>query len=271
MLFEIVADFDEFVVYFRIVFFQLTDFLRRANAGDDVFALRVHQIFAEKFVFAGRGAAAEAHARAGIVAHIAEHHRHNGDGRSLQSFDIIELAVLDRARIHPRTENRVDRVPHLLFRILREFRSRRLLIQRFVFCDDVLKLRRIEFVVEFFTRAGFRFRKNFFEFFMRNAHRDVAEHLNKAAVRIPSKARIVRLFCKTEYRFVVEAEVEDRVHHTGHGARSTRADGNEQRIVRSAEFFTERAFELCKICRDVGIQFFRILSVIIVVHLAHIG
>ncbi len=58
---------------------------------------------------------------------------------------------------------------------------------------------------------------------------DLAEHLQQAAVRVVRETRIVRLLGKRVRGGVVEAEVEDRLHHPGHGDRRAAADGHEQR------------------------------------------
>jgi hypothetical protein len=58
----------------------LGDVLRRADAGDDVLALRVDQELAVERLLAGRGVAGEGDAGRRGVAHIAEHHRLHVDG-----------------------------------------------------------------------------------------------------------------------------------------------------------------------------------------------
>ena len=63
-----------------------------------------------------------------------------------------------------------------------------------------------------------------------DAHDDVGEHLDKAAIAIPGKTRVLRLGDKALNGIVIEAQVEDCVHHAWHGKRSTRATRNEQRI-----------------------------------------
>jgi hypothetical protein len=58
----------------------LVSVLRRADAGDDILALRVDQEFAVKALLAGGGIARERHARGRRIAHVAEHHRLHVDG-----------------------------------------------------------------------------------------------------------------------------------------------------------------------------------------------
>ena len=49
-----------------------------------------------------------------------------------------------------------------------------------------------------------------------DTHDDVGEHLDKATIAVPGKARVLRLGDKALNGLVVEAQVEDRVHHAGH-------------------------------------------------------
>ena len=54
-----------------------------------------------------------------------------------------------------------------------------------------------------------------------HTHDHVAVHLQKAAIRIPGKPRVVCFLGHDLNDFVVHAEVQDRVHHSRH--RITRA------------------------------------------------
>ena len=77
-----------------------------------------------------------------------------------------------------------------------------------------------------------------------NAHDDIGKHLDKAAVAIPGKTRVLRLRDKALDGIVIEAQVEDRVHHTGHGERSARANRHEQRIGGVAELLAAAGLEV---------------------------
>ena len=62
-----------------------------------------------------------------------------------------------------------------------------------------------------------------------DVHDHVAVHLDKAAVAIPGEAVVAGGAGEGEDGFVVEAEVEDGVHHAGHGVACAGADGDEER------------------------------------------
>ena len=79
------------------------DLLRRADAGDDVLALRVHQELAVEHVLAARRVAREADAGAESLAHVAEHHRLDVDGGAPLGRDAVQPAVADGAVVAPRS------------------------------------------------------------------------------------------------------------------------------------------------------------------------
>ncbi len=73
------------------------------------------------------------------------------------------------------------------------------------------------------------------ELLLGNVENHVAEHLDEAAVGVISKAGIIGALRERFHGLVVEAEVENGVHHAGHGELGAGADGDEQRIVACAE------------------------------------
>ena len=74
---------------------------RRANAGHDVFALRVDQELAVELVLARGRIARERDACARVIAHIAEHHRLAIHSRPEQAGDVFNLPIGHRPRLHP--------------------------------------------------------------------------------------------------------------------------------------------------------------------------
>ena len=70
-----------------------------------------------------------------------------------------------------------------------------------------------------------------FAFALLHAQHHVAVHLHEAAVAVPRKTLVVGRGGERKDGFVVEAEVEDRVHHPGHRVARSGTDGDEQRHV----------------------------------------
>ena len=148
MLFQRHRDLHELLVDFGHDLAQLVDRLRRADAGDDILALGVHQEFAVQLVLAGGRVAGKGHAGAGCIAHVAVDHFLDVDGCAPTARDIIHAAVDDRALVVPGTENGFDRLDQLLTRILREIEPLDFFIESLVAADNLFHGRRVEIGVQ---------------------------------------------------------------------------------------------------------------------------
>ena len=108
----------------------------------------------------------------------------------------------------------------------------------------------VEFVVELHAFFLFHFLYDFFEgvdFFFAcglEFQHDVAVHLHEAAVAVVGEAGVTRFACQAFYHFVVEAEVEDGVHHTGHRGAGTATHAHEQGIGGIAELLVGELFDV---------------------------
>ena len=246
---------------------ELRNRVRRAHAGDNVFALGVDEIFAvENFLAAGR-IAGEGDASGAGVAHVAEDHRLHVDGRAPIVGDAVFAPINDRAVVIPGTENGADRAPELGARILRKRFAGALLDQIlealhefFQIIDRELDVGEIvvavTFVLEVLDHALERL--VIFARALLHAHHDVAVHLQKTAIRIPGEARVVRLLRDDLDHGVVHPEVEDGVHHPGHGIARAGADRNEQRTLFVAEFLADRFLHLGERGLDLRLQSARV-------------
>ncbi len=70
---------------------------------------------------------------------------------------------------------------------------------------------------------------------MLDAEHDLAVHLDEAAIAVLGEARIAALARQALDGVVVEAEIEDRVHHARHRGARAGAHRDQQRIGRVAE------------------------------------
>ena len=77
-----------------------------------------------------------------------------------------------------------------------------------------------------------------------DAHDDVAEHVDQAAIGVVGEPLVAGGVRQAFDDCVVQAEVEDRVHHAGHRGRGAGADGDEQRDLRVAELLARLLLEL---------------------------
>ncbi len=71
----------------------------------------------------------------------------------------------------------------------------------------------------------------------------VAEHLDEAAIGIGGKARIVAALGQGLDALIVEAEIQDGIHHAGHGEFGARAHADQQRILAFAELLALQFFQ----------------------------
>ena len=148
VLFHLPGDGAQMVVDLGHGAFKFADGERRADAGDDVFALRVHQVLAEEDVLAGGGIAREADAGAGVLAQVAEDHGLHVDRCAQPVVDVVDAAIGLGAIVLPAPEDGVAGLDQLIERALREVLAGLFPDQLLVLGDDFLAAHRAEFVVE---------------------------------------------------------------------------------------------------------------------------
>ena len=231
------ADVVEFLVGGGHFLRELRDRFGRADAGDDVFALGVDEEFAVELLRAVGRVARERHAGAGVVTGVAIDHGLHVDGRSPFGGDAVLAAIDDGAVVHPRAEHGAGSAPKLLPRVLREFLAGALLDQRLETGDEFLLVGGGELRV-FDVRVILLVLEAVDDHFKRlvilvlallDAHDDVAIHLDEAAVAIPGEALVLGRGDQRQHGLVVQAQVQDRVHHAGHRVPRAGADGDQQR------------------------------------------
>ena len=83
---------------------------------------------------------------------------------------------------------------------------------------------------------------------------DLPVHQDQPAVRVVREALVPGSLGEPADGLVVQAEVEDRVHHPGHRDRRPGADGDEQRILRVAEPLAGLLLERGEMLLDLGLE-----------------
>jgi hypothetical protein len=78
---------------------------------------------------------------------------------------------------------------------------------------------------------------------MINAQHDIGIHLDKAAVGVIGKPRIAGFGGQPFHRFIIQTEIEHRIHHPRHGGTRTGAHRYQQRILGIAECGAHRFFD----------------------------
>ena len=75
-----------------------------------------------------------------------------------------------------------------------------------------------------------------------DAAHHVAVHVDQPAVGVVGEALVAGRVGDADHRFVVQAQVEDRVHHARHRAGRAATDRDQQRILRVAELACRAPF-----------------------------
>ena len=234
------------------------DLLRRADAGDNVLALRIDQEFAVELLLAGRGIAGEGDAGGRGLAHIAEHHRLHVDRGAPAFGNGVQAPIGDGALVHPRAEHRADRAPELLMRILRKRLAVLLLEPLLVASHQLDPVVGGEIGVERVAVAVLVVVEDVLEQVVFDAEHHVGIHGDEAPVAVIGEAAVARRFRHGLHGLVVEAEIEHGVHHAGHRRARARAHRDQQRVRLVAETLAGDAADLRQRRRHLALELFRI-------------
>ena len=236
------------------------DLLRGADAGHDVLALSVDQVFAVEDVLTRCGVAREGHAGCGVVAHVAEYHGLHRYGGTPLGGDVVELAVEDGALVHPRAEHGADGAPELIPRVGREVLAGLLLHGLLEALDQLLQVVGgqvgvvlhaalvLQCVDDLLERVVILLRYGL------HAEHHVTVHLHEAAVRVPCETGVARALGHGLDGLVVHTEVEDRIHHAGHRGAGARAYRYEQRHLLVAELHAGEALDVLHCALHLGAE-----------------
>ena len=271
VLLELGADLHQVRVRLREALLHHRDRLGGADAGDDVLALRVHEELAVEDVLTRGVVAGEGDAGAGVLAHVAVGHRLHVDRGAVEALDLLDAAVLDRAVAVPRAEHGLDGVLELQQRVLREVGADLVLVDLLVLGDELDEAFGRDLGVFLDAVLGLDRAERVLELVVVDAHDDVAEHVDQAAVRVVGEARVARALREALDGLVGEAEVEDGVHHAGHRDGGAGAHADEQRVRVGAELLAELLLEHLDVLLDIVHQALRQLAAAVVVGGAGVG
>ena len=216
MLFQNRADLHQLFMCSRHFLRKIGNRMGRAHARDDIFTLRVDQIFAVKNFFAAGRVARERHAGRARLPHVAKHHGLHTHRLAPIVGNPVFSAVHNRAIVHPRTEHGTNCAPQLFVRLLRKRFSRALFDQRFETLDQLsqvghgqLHVRKVVFPVALvFQMLDHAFER--FVIFSRaflHTHHHVAIHLQKASIRVPGKTGVARFLRHDRDHLVVHSKI----------------------------------------------------------------
>ena len=198
-----------------------------ADAGDDVLALGVDQVVAVDAGLPGGGVAGEAHAGAGGLAHIAEDHGAHVDGRAQVVGDLLAAPVDVGALGVPGAEDGLGGHVELGARVLGEVDAGLLAHDRLVLLDELGECGHVQLVVERDTSLDLLGVQGVGEVLAVDVQDGLAEHLDEAPVGVPGEALVAAGGGQADDGGVVEPDVENGLHHAGHGDNSATSNGKE--------------------------------------------
>ena len=251
---EPVEDLQQVGVDLGELLLQRRDGLGVADAGHHVLTLRVDQEVAVGALGPRGGVAGEADAGARVVVAVAEDHRLDVDGGAEVVRDAFALAVGNGARPVPAAEDGFDGAAQLLRRLLGEGRAAVALDDLLVGVDEIAQeldghlgvglgagqlLGRVEQGVELLARQ---------------LQDDAGVHGDEAPIGVEGEALVAGLLGQALHGLVVQAQVEDGVHHAGHGELGPRAHGHEERIGGVADVLVHRGLQASPGRRHLGIE-----------------
>ncbi len=204
---------------------------RVTDPGDDVLALGVLQVVAVDALGPAGRVAGEGDARAGVHAEVAEDHGLDVDRRAEVLGDPLLPAVEPGAVGVPRVEDGADRQVELLARVLGEGPPCVLLHDLLEGRDESAQVVGVEVEVVVGAVRTLRLVEGVGEVFGVDAEDGGAEHLEQAAVGVQREPLVVALVRQAAHRLVVQADVEDGLHHSWHRELRTGAHADQERVL----------------------------------------
>ena len=254
MLLQGVADLHKLVVALRHDFLKLIDGVGGAHAGHHVLALGVHQKLAEEFLFAGGGVAGKGHAGAGGLAHVAKDHHLHVDGGAPRGGDVVHAAVVVGAGVIPAAENGLDGAHQLHLGVLGEIKAFLRLELRLELAGQLLQVLGGELGIQLDAALLLHLVNELFKVALAHFHNHIGVHLDKPAVGIVGEAGVIGQLGEGLHHLVVEAQVQDGVHHTGHRGPRAGTDRNQQRVFHRAELLAGDLLQLRQVLVDFGLD-----------------
>ncbi len=214
---------------------EVADLLRRPDPGHHVLALGVDEVLAVELLLAGVRVARERDAGPGVVTHVAEDHRDHVDGGPEVVGDLLAVAVVVGALAEPRSEDGLDGQVQLLVGVGGEVAARRVADDRLELGHELAKVGGRQVRVRRCAPRVLLGLDRVLEPLAVDIEDDAAEHLDEAPVGVPGEALVARQRHEAGERLLVEAKVEDRVHHARHRELRAGANGDQERVLRVPE------------------------------------
>ena len=241
------------------------------HAGHHVLALSIGQKFAEQLFLAGGGVAGKGHAGAAVVAHVAKGHGLHIDGGAPRVGDVVVPAVYIGPVIVPGAEHGLNGAHELLLGVGGEVNADFGLIFGLELAGQLLQVVGGELHVQSDALFLLHLVDELLKIFLAHLHDHIGIHLDKAAVAVPSPAGIAGFIGQHRYHVFVQAQIEDGVHHAGHGGPGAGADGDQQRIFLIPKLFPSDGLQLINIFHDLSLNIIADFTPVVIIAGAGFG
>ena len=267
MVFQLIGDRHEFTVALRQILRQLGDGLRRTHACHHVFALGIDQIFTENTLRACGRITGKGNAGTGGIAHISKYHGLYIDRGSPVAGNVVHSSVNDGAGVVPGTEYGLNRFHQLYLGILREFLAVHGVFVNFLESrDQLLQVVCCQLRVVMNALGLFYFVDDLLEEGLGNLHHNIGKHLNKSSVGIISKSGISCLLRESLNGYIVESQIQNGIHHAGHGCSRAGTNRYQERIFRITKFSAVLSLKPFQRVENLALNFFcDLFSTVIIV------
>ena len=237
--FQVAGQFQQFGRPFRHHGGERRQRLGGADAGHHIFALGVGEEFAIDAALAGGRVAGEQHAGAAGGAEVAIDHRHNGDGGAHIVVDAVLVAVDDGAGVVPTAEHRLHGGEQLLPGVGRQRGAGALPHDAVKVGGDGLQLLGGKLVVQLHPGPRLMLRQPRLKGFGRQFQHHFGIDLDETAVGVPGRAVVAHHRPQPRHNPVIDAQIEDGVHHPRHGDAGAGTHGHQQRVVVGGELVAD--------------------------------
>jgi len=130
---------------------------------------------------------------------------------------VLDAAIIHRALAHPGIEDGAHCDLQLLQRFLREFATELLHIDLLEARHEFLEVRSGHIGILGDLQLRLEAVHHMVESLVINAHGGMPKHCQQAAIAVPHKAVVTGQRNQAGGDLVVQADVEDGIHHAGHG------------------------------------------------------
>ena len=265
------GDLDELSVDLRHLVLQLADGRRSTDTGNDVLALSVDQVLAHQLLGAGGGVTGKGNAGTGVHAGVTEGHLLHVDSGAPLVGDLVHLTVNVGTGVVPAAEDGLDGADQLLAGILGELAALLLQVDGLVLLDQFLQVLSGHLDVQLDALGFLQLVDLLLEEALAQLHDDVGVHLDETTVAVVSETGVVGLLGQALNSLIVQTQVQDGIHHAGHGHTSAGTDGNQQGVLGVAELLAGDLLQALDMLEDVSLDLGVDLTAIVVVLGAGLG